>query len=163
MATTTLKNTHRAIYLNTNPTEETAVYERLGKGVTSFTPTDNPTVETQHYIDASAPTHSVTAVEKQYGFAADRLKGEPCLDYIAGLDGKVGDDVRTTLVDVEMDTPTEPAEGYPATLYEIVIAVEQPYSIEGGQNQQMTGTFYTNGDPVKGKFKTATKTFTPDA
>ena len=156
---TTLKNTHRAIYLETSE----GTYARMGEGVTSFTPTNNPTVDTRHYINMSAPSHSITAVEKQYAFSADYLKGDPCLDYIASLDGKVGDDVRTELIDVDMSAGTEPSEGYPARKYEIVIALEQPYSIEGGQNQLMSGTFYTNGDPVEGKFKTATKTFTPGA
>lgn len=156
---TTLKNTHRAIYLNVTPAEETAQFERLGKGVNSFTPTSNPTVDTKHYIDASAPSHSITAVEKTYAFSADLLKGEPCLDYISSLDGKTGDAVRTEMVDVDMSAGTEPSEGYPAKKYEIVISLEQPYSIEGGQNQLMSGTFYTNGDAVEGKFKTSTKTF----
>ena len=155
MATTTLKNTHRAIYLEVGD----GTYERLGNGVTSFTPSTNPTVDTKHYIDASAPSHSITATERQYSFAADYLKGDPCLDYIAGLDGKTGDDVKTTLLDVDMSAGTEPSEGYPARKYEIVVALEQPYSIEGGENQQMSGTFYTNGDMVEGKFKTSTKTF----
>lgn len=157
--TTTLKNTHRAIYLNVNPDEGSAQFERLGKGVNSFTPTTNPTVDTKHYIDASAPTHSITATERQYAFSADYLKGDPCLDYIAGLDGKVGDEVRTEMVDVDMSAGAEPSEGYPARKYEIIIALEQPYSIEGGQNQMMSGTFYTNGDVTEGKFKTSTKTF----
>lgn len=159
----TLKNTHRAIYLKTGTASPggAAEYNRLGNGVNSFTPTNSPTVDTKHYINMSAPSHSVTAVEKTYAFAADYLKGDPCLDYVSGLDGKTGDDCKTEMIDVDMSAGTEPSEGYPAKKYEIVISLEQPYSIEGGQNQQMSGTFYTNGDAVDGTFKTSTKAFTP--
>lgn len=157
MATVAVKNTHRAIYLDVGGDTET--YERLGNGVTSFTPSTNPTVDSKHYIDASSPSHSVTAVERQYSFSADVIKGDPCLDYLAELDGETGDDVKTHLVDVDL-AGSATGGTYPARKYEVVISLEQPYSIEGGQNQQMSGTFYTNGDCVKGTFDTATKKFT---
>lgn len=159
MSTTTLKNTHRAIFLEVSD----GTYERLGEGVNSFTPSNNPTVDTKHYINASSPTHSITAIEKQYSFAADYVKGDPAIDFIASLDGATGDDCKATMVDVDMSAGTEPSGGYPAKKYSILISLEQPYSIEGGQNQQMSGTFYTNGDHVDGTFKTSSKTFTEGA
>lgn len=157
--TTTLKNTHRAIYLSTS-NSGTEAYERLGYGVNSFTPSSNPTVDTKHYIDASAPSHSITAVAKQYAFSADCIKGDPCLDYIASLDGATGDACKTWMVDVDLSS--EEGGKCKAKKYSVLVAVEQPYSIVGGENQQMSGTFYTNGDAIEGKFDTSTKAFTAD-
>lgn len=162
METIAVKNTHRAIYLDTSNGAGQEAYERLGNGVTSFTPSSNPTVDTKHYIDASSPSHAVTAVERQYSFSADVIKGDPCLDYIAKLDGKTGDDCKSKMVDVDL-AGSASAGAYPAKCYNILIALEQPYSIEGGANQQMSGTFYTNGDPVEGTFNPATKAFTPSS
>lgn len=154
-----VKNTHRAIYLDTSGNSTTPSYARLGNGVTSFTPSNSPTVDTKHYIDMSSPSHSITALEKTYAFAADVIKGDACLDYIATLDGKTGADCQTTMIDVDM-SGTGTSGSYPAKKYEVVISLEQPYSIEGGQNQQMSGTFYTNNDAVEGTFNITTKTFT---
>lgn len=161
MPNMTLKNTNRAIYIKTSGDASSAVYSRLGEGVTSFTPSNNPTVDTQHYINASSPTHNITAIEKQYSFAADFVMGDAAIDYIASLDGATGEKCKSELIDVLMTTETEPSEGYPAKKYQILISLEQPYSIEGGQTEQMTGTFYTNGDYVEGTFKTSTGKFTP--
>lgn len=159
MATLAVKNTHRAIYLDTSGNGTTPSYERLGNGVTSFTPSTNPTVDTKHYINMSSPSHSVTAIEKQYAFSADVIKGDACLDYLAGLDGKTGDDVKSTMIDVDL-SGTATSGAYPAKKYEVVIAIEQPYSIEGGANQTMSGTFYTNNDAIEGTFDISKKAFT---
>ena len=159
MATQAVKNTHRQIFIDVSGGGETATYERLGEGVTDFTPSANPTVETKHYINASSPTHKISATERQYSFSADVIKGDPCLDYIASLDGKTGDEVDTYMIDVDA-SGTGTSGSYPAKRYAITISLEQPYSIEGGANQVMSGTFYANGDPVEGTFNTSTKTFT---
>lgn len=162
MATLAVKNTHRQIFIDVSGGAETADFERLGPGVTDFTPSVNPTVETKHYIDASSPSHSISATERQYSFSADVLKGDAVLDYIASLDGKTGDDVKTYMIDV--DASGAAASGaYPARKYEVIISLEQPYSIEGGANQTMSGTIYTNGDAVEGTFNASTKTFTEKA
>lgn len=160
MSTTTLKNTHRAIYLKTSGSGSTEVFSRLGYGVNSFTPSSNPTVDTKHYIDASAPSHSITAVAKQYAFSADCIKGDACLDFIAGLDGATGDDCKTDMVDVDLSSSSGAGTTYSAKKYSVLVAVEQPYSVVGGENQQMSGTIYTNGDAVLGTFDTSTSKFT---
>lgn len=156
-----LSNTHRAIYLKIG----NSTFERLGEGVNSFTPSNNPTVSTKHYINMKSPHNSITAIAKQYSMSADYVKGDPCLDYIEGIEDKIGSDCVSELVDVDMSSPADGGSGssYKAKKANITISVTQPYSIEGGNNQQIEATFYVNGDLVEGKFDTSTKTFTANS
>ena len=153
-----LSNTHRAIYLKISNSS----FERLGEGVNSFTPSNNPTVSTKHYINMKSPHNSITAIAKQYSMSADYVKGDPCLDYIEGIEDKIGSDCVTELIDVDMSSPISDGGGtkYKARKANITISVTQPYSIEGGNNQNIEATFYVNGDLVDGSFDTSTKTFT---
>ena len=153
-----LSNTHRAIYLKIG----NSTFERLGEGVNSFTPSNNPTVSTKHYINMKSPHNSITAIAKQYSMSADYVKGDPCLDYIESIEDKIGSDCVTELIDVDMSSPISDGGGtkYKARKANITISVTQPYSIEGGNNQNNEATFYVNGDLVDGSFDTSTKTFT---
>ena len=153
-----LSNTHRAIYLKIG----NSTFERLGEGVNSFTPSNNPTVSTKHYINMKSPHNSITAIAKQYSMSADYVKGDPCLDYIESIEYKIGRDCVTELIDVDMSSPISDGGGtkYKARKANITISVTQPYSIEGGNNQNIEATFYVNGDLVDGSFDTSTKTFT---
>ena len=153
-----LSNTHRAIYLKVGASS----FERLGEGVNSFTPSNNPTVSTKHYINMKSPHNSITAIAKQYSMSADYVKGDPCLDYIESIEDKIGSDCVTELIDVDMSSPISDGGGtkYKARKANITISVTQPYSIEGGNNQNIEATFYVNGDLVDGSFDTSTKTFT---
>ena len=154
-----LSNTHRAIYLKIADSK----FERLGEGVNSFTPSNNPTVSTKHYINMKSPHNSITAIAKQYSMSADYIKGDPCLDYIEGIEDKIGSDCMSELVDVDMSSPVPEGSGtaYKAKKANITISVTQPYSIEGGNNQQIEATFYVNGDLVDGTFDTSSESFTP--
>lgn len=156
-----LSNTHRAIYLKIG----NSTFERLGEGVNSFTPSNNPTVSTKHYINMKSPHNSITAIAKQYSMSADYVKGDPCLDYIESIEDKIGSDCVTELIDVDMSSPISDGGGtkYKARKANITISVTQPYSIEGGNNQNIEATFYVNGDLVDGSFDTSTKTFTANS
>ena len=151
------KNTERWLFIDTTPDQETAKYARLGKGVTAATPSNSPTVQSQHYIDASAPTHSITGLEKTFALTMERYVGDGANDYLSSLDDKTGDDVKTTLVIVDLTTEasTAVATAYHAKKYEVVVGLDQPYSVEGGASQAMSCTIYTNGDPVEGWFDTS--------
>ena len=131
----------------------------------SFTPSNNPTVSTKHYINMKSPHNSITAIAKQYSMSADYVKGDPCLDYIEGIEDKIGSDCVSELVDVDMSSPADGGSGtsYKAKKANITISVTQPYSIECGANQQIEPTFYVNGDLAEGKFDTGTKTFTANS
>ena len=152
------KNTEKWLFLDTAPGTETAAYARLGKGVTAATPANSPTVSSQHYIDAAAPTHSITGLEKTFALTMERYVGDKANDWLSGLDDKTGDAVKTTLVVVDLtaEASTQTATAYPAKKYEVVVGLDQPYSVEGGASQAMSCTIYTNGDPVEGWFDTAT-------
>ena len=128
----------------------------------SFTPSNNPTVSTKHYINMKSPHNSITAIAKQYAMSADYIKGDPCLDYIESIEDKIGSDCVSELVDVDMSSPAADGGGtvYAAKKANITISVTQPYSIEGGNNQQIEATFYVNGDLVVGTFDTTSKIFT---
>ena len=158
-----LSNTHRAIYLKIGDTN----FERLGEGVNSFTPSNNPTVSTKHYINMKSPHNSITAIAKQYSMSADYIKGDPCLDFIEGIEDKIGSDCVSELIDVDMSSPANGGSSgtsgtsFKARKANITISVTQPYSIEGGNNQQIEATFYVNGDLVDGTFDTSSKSFTP--
>lgn len=155
------KNTERWLYIDTTPDQETAKYSRIGKGVTAATPANSPTVQTQHYIDASAPTHSITGLEKTFALTMERYVGDGANDYLAGLDDKTGDALKTTLVVVDLTetASTQVTTAYPAKKYEIVVGLDQPFSVEGGASQAMSCTLYTNGDPVEGWFDTSEGTW----
>ena len=109
-----------------------------------------------------SPHNSITAIAKQYSMSAHYVKGDPCLDYIESIEDKIGSDCVTELIDVDMSSPISDGGGtkYKARKANITISVTQPYSIEGGNNQNIEATFYVNGDLVDGSFDTSTKTFT---
>lgn len=161
VTTIQMNNTHRAIYLKIADGK----FERLGEGVNNFTPTNNPTVSTKHYINMKSPTNSITAIAKQYSMSADYIKGDPCLDFLESIEDQIGSKCVTELVDVDMSSPADGGSGssYKAKKANITISVAQPYSIEGGMNQQIEATFYVNGDQAEGKFDTSTKTFTANS
>lgn len=155
------KNTEIHLFVNTTPQEETEKWSRIGKGVTAATPSNSPTVQTQHYIDAASPTHSVTGLEKTFAITAERYVGDEANDYFAELDDKTGDDVKTQLVVVYLTkaASTQVTTAYPAKKYEATIGVDQPFSVEGGATQAMSLTIYTDGDPVEGWFDISKKAF----
>ena len=77
----------------------------------SFTPSNNPTVSTKHYINMKSPHNSITAIAKQYSMSADYVKGDPCLDYIEGIEDKIGSDCVYKLVEVDMSYRADAGTG----------------------------------------------------
>lgn len=156
------KNTDTLLFIDTTPSGETPTYARIGEGVVSATPSNNPTVDTKHYINHKGPTNTVTAVAKQIALSMERYTGDVANDFLAGLDGAIGDDVKTTLVKVDSWEGSDEA-ALPAKKYEVVVAVNNNGTVQGGGVQDMDVTLYCNGDPVEGTFNTSTKAFTATA
>ncbi len=153
-----LSNTDKWVYLDKTPAS-TATYVRLGAGVTSFVPSNNPTTDTKHYINAANPTTKVTGFSKQFAVAMERYKGDDANDFIAGLAGVIGTSANTTLIIVEHhDSAAVTAK--PAKLYNVTIVVNGEGAIVGGGAMDMDVAIYANGDPVTGKFNETTSAWT---
>lgn len=142
------------IYINIG-TESTPQYEEINKGFTGFSKTNNPTTQTQQYIGDINATTQITALGMQFSYTGERVVGDAANDYFASLDGKIGNDLKTTLVKVNTWD-----EGNNATMYNVVVAVSSDGDLAGGSTQAISGTVYVNGDPVKGTFDKTSKKFT---
>lgn len=147
-------NMDRAMFIDI----ATDSYKRVGEGVTAITPALNPATDQKHYVNAKNPTTKVTAFSRQYALTMERYKGDDANDYIAGLAGKLGDDIKTSILIVEMSEAT--AETRPAVKYDATVVVENDGTIAGGGAMDMGVTIYVNGDGVKGTFKESDSSFT---
>lgn len=152
-------NTDTGLYLDTTPTGDSRAYGQIGEGFTGATPSLNPTVNSVHYINHKSPTSSKTGVSRQYALAGERVVGDAVNDYLVGLADSIGEDVKSTLVKVNLAaTPTEGA--YPAKRYDVLIVTNNDGTLTGGATQAIDVTLYVNGDATTGTFNLPTKAFT---
>ncbi len=155
-----LTNIDRWAYIDKSETT-TAEYVRIGEGVTSMAPSNNPITDTKHYINYKNSTTKVLGFGKQWALSMERFTGDDANDFIAGLSEKTGEEVVTNLVIVEHhDSAAVTAK--PATRYEVTVVVGGDGAITGGAAMDMDVTIYANGDGVEGTFNETTKTFTAD-
>lgn len=153
-----LTNIDRWAYIDKSETT-TAEYVRIGEGVTSMAPSNNPITDTKHYINYKNSTTKVLGFGKQWALSMERFTGDDANDFIAGLSEKTGQEVVTTLVIVEHhDSAAVTAK--PATRYEVTVVVGGEGAITGGAAMDMDVTIYANGDGVEGTFNETTKAFT---
>lgn len=153
-----LTNIDRWAYIDKSETT-TAEYVRIGEGVTSMAPSNNPITDTKHYINHKNSTTKVLGFGKQWALSMERFTGDDANDFIAGLSEKTGQEVVTTLVIVEHhDSAAVTAK--PATRYEVTVVVGGEGAITGGAAMDMDVTIYANGDGVEGTFNETTKAFT---
>lgn len=134
-------------------------YAELGEGFDQFNKSMNPQVSTKQYINQSTPKHTVTANQPQWAYNAERVVGDTVNDYFASLEGKVGDDLKSSMV-IYNDYDAATSGAYPAVKYDVLIAPASTGNLQGGETQTMSGTVYQNGDGVEGTFNPTTKTFT---
>ena len=150
MANKTITNEKRAVFINT-ASDSTAVYNRIGEGINTFTPSNNGTISTKHYINDKFATSRRNGIQKQWAFSGDRVIDDPANDYLVSLTEKTGSEVETTLIIADLVDPVGTSKNaYKAKKYEVMVDVTNDGSIEGGQDVAIDGTIYANGDPVEG-------------
>lgn len=151
MANKTITNEKRAVFINTSPSGTTAKYSRVGEGINTFTPSNNGTISTKHYINDKFATSRRNGLQKQWAFSGDRVLENDANDYLVSLTEKTGSDVETTLIIADLINPVGSSKNaYKAKLYEVMVDVTNDGSIEGGQDVAIDGTIYANGDPSEG-------------
>lgn len=154
--------TNKRLYADTTPTGSTRAYARIGTGVTTVTPSYNPTVKTVQYINMPAAKNTRTAYNKQFGIGGERVVGDRFMDYLIGLAEKVGGDCETTLVSYnDWDTAIDGA--YPAKRYNVMISVTNDGTLAGGDTQAIEATVFVNSEATDGTFNPTTLAFTASA
>lgn len=152
----TITNEKRAVFIDTTPSENSASYNRVGEGINTFTPSNNGTISTKHYINDKFATSRRNGLQKQWAFSGDRVIGDNANDFLVSLTEKTGSDVETTLIIADLIGGTEVGTGasaktyYSAKKYDVMVDVTNDGSIEGGQDVAIDGTIYANGDPSTG-------------
>jgi hypothetical protein len=150
MANKTITNEKRAVFIDTTPSSE-ATYNRVGEGINTFTPSNNGTISTKHYINDKFATSRRNGIQKQWAFSGDRVIDDPANDYLVSLTEKTGSEVETNLIIADLVDPVGTSKNaYKAKKYEVMVDVTNDGSIEGGQDVAIDGTIYANGDPVEG-------------
>jgi hypothetical protein len=156
---TKIKRSQIATFIDTTPAGSTRTYKIMGFGVTNYAISYNPQTETEQWIVDDNATTNVTGNQKSGDVEQRMYKGEPCFEYINSLRDKIGSDIETTALDVDMWDATGSA--YKAKQQKVTIAVT---SYGGETNPTIGYTLYYNGDPIEGTVTIAdgVPTFTPN-
>lgn len=153
---TKIKRSQIATYIDTTP-GETPTWGLLGIGITEYSISYNPQITTEKWIIHDNASSSLDSNQKEGGVTQRMYKGDPCFEYVNGLRDKIGGDVQTHILDIDMWD----AEGsaYKAKMSDALIAVTS----YGGEDASIEYTLYYNGDPVEGTVTIAdgVPTFTP--
>ena len=153
---TKIKRSQIATYIDTTP-GETATWGLLGIGITDYSISYNPQITTEKWIIHDNASSSLDSNQKEGGVTQRMYKGDPCFEYVNGIRDKIGGDVQTHILDIDMWD----AEGsaYKAKMSDALIAVTS----YGGEDASIEYTLYYNGDPVEGTVTIAdgVPTFTP--
>lgn len=149
-----------ATYLDTTPAGANRTYEIVGIGVTSYSISYNPQTETEQYIIDDSATTTVTGNQKSGDVEQRIYTDDPCFEYINGLRDKIGSDLNTTVLDIDLYNATNSA--YKAKKQDCTIAIT---SYGGDANPTIGYTIHYNGDPIEGTVTIAdgVPTFVPNA
>lgn len=154
-----ITNEKREVWINTTPSS-TATYKRFGEGINTFTPSNNATIGTKHYINAKFSSSRRNGIQKQYAFSGDLITDDDCQTFLLGLSEKTGNDVLTDMIIFDhVGTGTS----FPAKKYNIMVNISNDGGISGGSDVTVDGTFYVTGDPINGTVSLTggTPSFTP--
>ena len=155
---TQVKRSQIATYIDTTPTQETPTWKLLGIGITQYGIAYNPQITTDKWIIHDNATSTLDSNQKQGDVTQKMYKGDPCFEYVNGLRDKVGGDVKTHILDIDMWGGT--GSTYPAKMSDAILAVTN----YGGENASIEYSLYYNGDPTEGTatVTSGTPTFTED-
>lgn len=158
-----IERKYLAHYLNTAaPSEEAAVYQRLGKDLEELTTELSAQVDTKKNIlgESSITISSYEKTGSVEPFYAE--KGDPLFDRLQSIidNQLVLDDLKTDVVEVKLWEGEEGTTSFPAYKEDAYIEVTS----YGGDTTgyQIPFNLHYTGNRVKGTFDVKTKIFTPD-
>lgn len=145
-------------------TEESATFNLIGEGFTSFPESKNPKEYSRKYINYQTEKTDVIGYAPSIAYSCDVITGDPVVMEIVKITDNeaVGTATHREVVSVNL---WEPVEGSVKTYK----ASKRTYAIvpegkgEGTDAMIYTGTMKAVSDNVYGTFNTETKTFTEDS
>lgn len=147
-------------YLNTTPSGTDKTWAVLGVGITDYSVSYNPQIDSEKWIIEDTARHDHSSNEKQGSISQTVYKGDPCFEFVhAGIDKL---NYTTHILDIDRWNGSEAGgvTSYPAKMSDGKIAITS----KGGENMVLEYDLYYDGDPIEGTvtFSGTTPTFTPN-
>ncbi|MFV0529480.1 MAG: hypothetical protein ACK5MN_12305 [Lachnospiraceae bacterium] len=143
-------------------TAEAPAYALMGAGFTKLDETPGAQTSGKRYVNDASQSSSITGYDSSFPFEADQIVSEEAIAKICeiGLLRKTGADAETNYVRVDLDKKVGTETEYEARQFKVAIEVSDFADSDG--EMTASGNFKPIGDPVLGKFNTATKAFTAE-
>ena len=160
-----IKRSKIAHYLDTTPSENTATYVRINKGVSGLTIDYSAETQSSQYIGEDSATTDTTGYTPTASIEQECFKGDGVFEYIDSLrkSRALLADCYTTLVNVyaynEVIVSTTGTGEYEAEKQDVSITIGE-YGGDQPDTPHISYTINYRGDGVRGKFNPTTGTFT---
>ena len=147
-------------YMNTG-TEESPKWSQMGAGWTKFSESPNAQTKSKKYINEKTERESVTHYKPKFDFEADLMHADPTIKkvYDISRNRETGSGAVVDILIVDK-IGEEPVDGYEARRMKLAVSVS---SVDGDDDMTISGSLNGQGDDIKGKFVTSTKTFTANS
>lgn len=154
-----IKRHQYADYLNIGTSTDQWVL--MGTGFTSLDEELGAQTETTKYVNESSSSSELVSYESSFPFEADQIMEEEAVAeiYKIARNRLTGGEAKREYCRVELWDSATGENQFKARKFSVTVQVD---NLEGENKQTMSGSLLCDGDPVFGKFNTATKTFTAD-
>ena len=129
-------------YLDTTPASSNPTWKILGVGITDYSISYNPQVDTEKWIIEDNARNDHTSNQKQSSVEQKIYKGDPCFEFAYGGCDKLN--YKTHVLDIDRWNGT--GTSYPAKMSDALLVVTQNM----GENAVLSYDLYYDGDPVEG-------------
>lgn len=142
-------------YLDITPTASTPSWKILGVGITDYSLSYNPQVDTEKWIIEDTARNDHTSNQKQGSVEQKMYKGDPCFEFASAGRDKLN--YRTHILDIDRYNGENGV--YPAKMSDGKLVITETL----GENATLSYDLYYDGDPIEGtvSFVNQEPTFTP--
>ena len=142
-------------YLDVTPTASNPSWKVLGVGITDYSLSYNPQVDTEKWIIEDTARNDHTSNQKQGSVEQKMYKGDPCFEFASAGRDKLN--YKTHILDIDRYNGENGV--YPAKMSDGKLVITETL----GENATLSYDLYYDGDPIEGtvSFVNQEPTFTP--
>ena len=159
MASTKIKRSQIATYVNITPSSSAASYKLLGLGVVTGKVNMNPKTTEETYINEDSANISIDSYAPTLPVEMTAFEGDDVFNFVDALriNRAVLDDAETDIVNVFL-YQTSSSGKYPAEKQDVSIAIDD-FGGDGGKPAKVNFTFNYMGNASAGSFNVTSKSF----